>query len=1498
MKPVGQTPYQKRENNGTDHVPASTTMPALGPQIDAVAREYRMDSTDTNQATINEPSERNTIERLDHVVIPPRPQQRPLMNRPDEYQRPLLKALDREKKITEQIKRLDELQAAREAEAQEIKKPKPPPKEKIPLKTKSSKKVPAHANTKTKLKDKLVKAVKHSKTDADELTKIAGLLPRPIRLAWKDKPFNILQFTRDVEVTGLSLSQLLTLSPALRRVLGDSLKTLPSREQDVLLAKYPGLGVDHRNDEICAFLARTDIAKNTTHHFLATVNGHPIKPYLDGGACVNICSPEFLERANITTISNISKITIRSLGGLLSAVGEASLIPLDIAGQTVVIGCLIIKNAPCELLLGRGFLEMTQCITYWDSGLYQIQIGGKTIEIDGGRGQSPVIVHEEENVPKTLPKVKNGYRGLTQDDSDSPNNDSQSNISSASDVSSNEDSDSDSEGNYHDAFLAATQSLSEEKMELATLEELLAEEEAGNIKDVFLLMASPSLSSGPMAEPAYEVPPLAVLAAKLDPNNDPSTVTFRNNEYGFCLEAPKSRDVLTDTPCRVVPGLEEHKIMVGDLPEVQEHISEIRQLFEKHVGAFPKEGEMSRTMHADKLSAAASFTVKEDVPFPRAYSRKYSPGQISVLNDYVRKMERAGKMRKSASPVSCNPLLVEKKDGSYRVCVNFIPVNKLIRPMAWPIPDPHVEINKLQGCKWLSFWDCKDGYLQSPIEEKCRYLTAVAFPEGLWEYNVLPMGLIDSMQWYSRHMGDVFNTPELAGKLATFVDDMGTGTTTFEEHLTRIAHVLARMDEVNGSFAGNKSGFFVQRREFLGRVIGPEGISIHPQKLLKIVMWPMPKNVRELRQFVGFALFLGAHVSLMAEIADPLFGLYKFDKRPAAFIKIWNSDPQYPEAFRQLQSGLVESPVLVIFDHKRPVIASADTSDKCTGYCLAHAAELADDDNITIHTKYRPILFGSRKLSGPETRYFTTERELLGLVYTLKKNEHLLLDKTIHAFVDHRALLYLHNLQFQNARLTRWTLYLARFKMDIHHRPGKYMLDSDPLSRVPYDGPTPSYGLEDEIEDMGGLRLVAMLEIDEEPYASITAWLQGQPLTHLAPPELREIRVRALKYFILNGRLMQRTVGANPRMYVPPQERQTIIDTLHGSSTNGHLGITGTYRWASISYFWPGQFQDIKIAVQSCEACQRFQKRDSTRYRHHRIPPPPSIFLVIGMDLVGPLPMSYGMTYVLNLIDYTSSWVESIALGNIKGRTIKREVERRWFRRYGYPQVIITDNGSSLSQGEFKQECDELGIRIATASAYHPQTNGKVERYNGFMNQQFRKCLAERTLPAQEWRQELEKAAWTWNTMEKDDQGYSPFEILYGQPPRTKLDNLYQPSVTDMEDLQALNTIRQGMLAHVRETAIERINAAHEDSKQRSVLPPPREYHVGQPVLVYRADLDKQWSGKLLPRWHGPYHVAEKRAGGAYILVKRRGLHQKSYKQGRPVNHTNLKPYRVRHARR
>ncbi len=1431
------------------------------------------------------------IERISHIQVPPRPL--PLsMARKSTDMRPLLRSLDREKKIIKQIKDLDEKQAQERKASKvpkRVSKPRTTEAASKPKAVPKQRKVDKAEDPIPVLQKRLKHAVKKSKTEADELQRLSKLLPRPIRLTLKDQPFNILEFTRNVEVSGLSLSQLLALSPALRRILGDSLKTLTSKEQLVLMAKNPSLGVECRAPEIYALLARTDLAKSTTHHFLATVNGHPTKPYLDGGACVNVCSPEFLKRANITNVSNISKVTIRGMSGTQPALGEASQIPLEIAGQTVVIGCIVMNNVPFELLLGRGFLEMTKCVTNWESGGYELHLGGRTIHIDGGAGTAPIVVKDEEPEFQVSPKMKKGYKDLVSEDGDTSTDSSDTertdDIDSDSPEYDSEDSevhsDPDQEG-YPEVLIAALAKLTGSCSPYRSERELLEDDDAGNIRNVFILAAAPRVEDDE---------PLTVLHADQILVDELLSPVYKNDEYGFHLECPTSRSVLTETPCRLVPGLEDRSIQVGDIPEVNERIHEIQQLFQKYADAFPRTGEMSRTMDASKLSGPATFTVKKDEPYPRAYSRKYSPGQIRVLTDYVKMMEKAGKIRRSSSPVSCNPLLVEKKDGTFRVCVNFIPVNKLIRPMAWPIPDALTEISKLQGCKYLSFWDCKDGYLQSPIAEQCKYLTAVAFPDGLWEYNVLPMGLIDSMQWYTRHMNDVFCTPALEGKLATFVDDMATGTQTFQQHIERIEHVLSRMNEVNGSFAGNKSGFFVERREFLGRVLGPEGMSAHPKKLMKIAMWPIPTNVKELRAFIGFCLFMGEYVSGFSKLAGLLFTLYRFDKRPLAFQKAWNDNPDFKKSFQSLQRSLLGAPVLILIDHGRPVIISADTSDECTGYVIAHAASVSDDGNITIKTIYRPILFGSRKLSGAESRYFATERELLGFVYVLKKNEHLLLDKVVHAFLDHKALLYLHNLQFQNARLTRWSLYVARFNVKIHHRPGRDMKDSDPLSRVPYPGPLPQHGLEDEIELLGGLRLVALVELHEEPYASIAAWLQGDTLSERPRSERMRIARQAAGYFTQAGNLMKRTLGANPRLYVPPLDRQHIVDALHGSPTNGQLGVVGTFRLAAISYFWPGQYKDIKDAVQSCDACQRFQKKDPTRYRHHRIPPPPSIFLVIGMDIVGPLPMSHGKMYILSLIDYLSGWVESIALSNIQGTTIQREVKRHWFERYGLPQVIITDNGTSLAQGAFKKECDDNHITIATASAYHPQTNGKIERYNGFLVQQLRRCLAEDLLPESKWRIMLERVVWTWNTMEKEVQGYSPFEILYGQPARTSLSNKHDPAIVDPAHQEQLNKERRNMLAIIRKTAIDRIEEEHRIIERNSRLPQPRDYHIGQSVLVYRPSLEKQWSKKLQPRWIGPFQVSAKRAGGAYLVVEKRGLLRHLYRAGRPVNHTHLKPY-------
>lgn len=633
----------------------SEARPSIGPMIDRILQQGRtMNSMEVEPPVpdVNPPlppsssekEEEGRVERMTHVEIPPRPP--PLaVARKSTAMSPLLKALDREKKIAKQIKDLDEKQA-RASKASKV--PKRAPTSRTKEATTKSKAIPRRskvdktADPAPGLQKRLQHAVKKSKTDADELQRLSKLLPRPIRLTLKDQPFNILEFTRNVEISGLSLSQLLALSPALRRILGESLKTLTSKEQLVLMAKNPSLGVECRAPEIFALLARTDLAKSTTHHFLATVNGYPTKPYLDGGACVNVCSPEFLKRANVTNVSNISKVTVRGMSGTQPALGEASQIPLEIAGQTVVIGCIVMNNVPFELLLGRGFLEMTKCVTNWESGGYELHLGGKTIHIDGGAGTAPVVVKEEEPEFQIAPKIKRGYKDLVSDDDvastdrhDTEDSDESAPSGSESDSDdNNSDSDPDQEG-YHEALIVALGKLTGTCSPYHSERELLEDEDAGNIRNVFILAAVPKTEEG---ETLTASPADQMLVEEM------SSPVYKNDEYGFHLECPTSRSVLTDTPCRPVPGLEDRCIQVGDLPEVNERMDEIQALFQKHAEAFPRVGEMSRTMDPSKLSGPATFTVKENEPYPRAYSRKYSPGQIRILTEYCmsRRWKRQG----------------------------------------------------------------------------------------------------------------------------------------------------------------------------------------------------------------------------------------------------------------------------------------------------------------------------------------------------------------------------------------------------------------------------------------------------------------------------------------------------------------------------------------------------------------------------------------------------------------------------------------------------------------------------------------------------------------------------------------------------------------------------------------------------------------------------------------------------------------------------------------
>ena len=256
--------------------------------------------------------------------------------------------------------------------------------------------------------------------------------------------------------------------------------------------------------------------------------------------------------------------------------------PLNIEGLMISVGCIIMDNPPFDLLLGRAFMEKLQGKTDWSSGQYQFRLHGHMIGIDAVGGQWPRVTKIRPIVSvdglDAQPQEPNATKELSTDD------EAEEQVSDESDL---DDDGNDDPEELHSLIARAREKDNDAPLPPITMEELLAEQQKDNIASVFLLMRVPKA-------PDFGPSEWNVLSIHEDrESQDVNKVVFSSDQYGFCLEAPRCRDIMSDTPVKLVPGLEEHKVYVGDLPEVDQHMAKIQEIFQQHKGCFPLPGEMS-----------------------------------------------------------------------------------------------------------------------------------------------------------------------------------------------------------------------------------------------------------------------------------------------------------------------------------------------------------------------------------------------------------------------------------------------------------------------------------------------------------------------------------------------------------------------------------------------------------------------------------------------------------------------------------------------------------------------------------------------------------------------------------------------------------------------------------------------------------------------------------------------------------------------------------------
>ncbi|KAJ3641514.1 hypothetical protein Zmor_028019 [Zophobas morio] len=397
----------------------------------------------------------------------------------------------------------------------------------------------------------------------------------------------------------------------------------------------------------------------------------------------------------------------------------------------------------------------------------------------------------------------------------------------------------------------------------------------------------------------------------------------------------------------------------------------------------------------------------------------------------VDNMLRDGVIEESNSAWSSPVVLVTKKDGTTRFCVDYRKLNDVTKKDSYPLPRIDDTLTTLSGSAWFSTLDLKSGYWQVGLHPDDKEKTAFSTGSGLYHFTVMPFGLCNAPATFERLMEMVLKG--LTWKTClVYLDDVMIMGKTFDDHLKNLEEVLERMEKARLKLNPKKCSLFQKRVEFLGHIVSEKGIETNPTKALAIRDWPIPRDKHELRSFLGLCTYYRRFVEGYADIAAPLHQLME---QKATFK--WSSTCEM--AFKRLKTALCTSPILAYPRDKGMFVLDTDASNSGIGAVLP---QIQDGEE-------RVIEYFSKLHSKPERNYCATRKELLAIVKAVNHFHKYLYGQEFLIRTDHAALSWLLRIKNPEGQVARWLERLQQYHFRIKHRAGRLHNNADALSRRP-----------------------------------------------------------------------------------------------------------------------------------------------------------------------------------------------------------------------------------------------------------------------------------------------------------------------------------------------------------------------------------------------------------------------------------------------------------------
>ena len=846
-----------------------------------------------------------------------------------------------------------------------------------------------------------------------------------------------------------------------------------------------------------------------------------------------------------------------------------------------------------------------------------------------------------------------------------------------------------------------------------------------------------------------------------------------------------------------------------------------------------------------------------------------------VVDKAVDEMLEAKVIRRSNSPWSFPVVIVDKKDGSKRFCVDFRKLNQITKPNSYPLPLIDDILALLGKANFFTSLDLKSGYWQVLMDETDKEKTAFACHRGLFEFNVMPFGLMSAPAIFQELMSVVLQG--LSHFATAYLDDILIYSETLEEHLFHLQTIFDRLRQHGLKLKLKKCSFLQTETNYLGFVINNKGISPDQKKVDAIRTLPAPTCVREVRSFVGMCSYYRRFIPNFSEIAEPIIAL---TRKHARFR--WSTECQ--TAFEYLKQSLTVVPLLAYPDPNKPYTLYTDASNSCIGACLTQTCD--ESDGILPNVKNeKPIYYLSHKLSRTQCKWSTIEKEAFAIHFALQKLDYYLHNARFVIKTDHKPLKYLLESPIQNKKISLWALGMSGYNCTIEYIPGTENTCADLLSRKPDNNQVETEeepfvldlnentfevgainsneidpkefancripeknNLEVPDTELTGLDMVTEQAKDNEILKLKTTLKHGEPSTAV---KRRYVLENEILYYLSDP-------NDNPtlRLYVPEHLRAMVVKQYHDD--NGHMGVQKTYDSIRQKYFWPNLFQELYDYVSVCVSCQsRASQNNKPLLQKPDLPP--YAFAKLSLDLSGPYPKTMsGNKYIIAFVDWYSGWPEAFAVPDKTADNIAHLIIEEIFPRFGCALQIVTDNGTEVVNRVVTETLEMLNIHHVKTSYYNPKSNAKVERFHRTLHDILAKRLEDGPTT---WDLHLNQvlAAIRFNVSEATE--YTPYYLLYGRDVVLPIDNLLKPRQKyhgeDMHQISLQEQHKAFMLVHGRLRRQQRKQDKYANKNRKDIT-----YKVGDPVYFKKHRRD----GKIDKRFFPYYRVIEQKSPVTYII--------------------------------